>query len=264
MKWILIKLLGPFVLFLLIYVLSNNWIEMEFIKNPDSKKWEALNTTFAVLLLIMACYFFVIESFQLKTQSFSYFLSPWNAIDILPPLLMFVYYIRVLIDNKTLVDEDDMELNLYLKTVTTFFMWTKALYFLRIFESFAYLIRMIVRVIIDMKVFLLVLLIVIMAFADSFYGIIRNNPEGSYFATFDFWDSFLFAFLLALGDWSVPATFGTVLVPMMQILFMMSTLFNLIVMLNLLIAIISETFAEVNSNKEKFNYQEKAQLISEN
>ena len=39
---------------------------------------------------------------------------------------------------------------------------------------------------------------------------------------------------------------------------MMSTLFNLIVMLNLLIAIISETFAEVNSNKDKFNYQEKA------
>ena len=208
MKWILIKLLAPFVLFLTIYVISNNWIEMEFIKNPDSKKWETLNTIFAILLLIVATYFFAIESFQLKTQGPTYFLSPWNAIDMLPPILMYVYYIRVLIDNKTLTDKDDLELNLYLKTVTTFFMWTKALYFLRIFESFAYLIRMIVRVIIDMKVFLLVLLIVIMAFADSFYGIIRNNPEGSDFATYDFWDSFLFAFLLALGDWSVPDSFG--------------------------------------------------------
>jgi hypothetical protein len=35
-------------------------------------------------------------------------------------------------------------------------------------------------------------------------------------------------------------------------------------MLNLLIAIISETFAEVHSNKNKFNYQEKAQLVTEN
>ena len=67
------------------------------------------------------------------------------------------------------------EASLYLKTVTTFFMWAKALYFLRIFAAFAYLIRMIVQVCIDMKVFMFILLVVIMAFADSFYGLNREN-----------------------------------------------------------------------------------------
>lgn len=48
------------------------------------------------------------------------------------------------------------------------------------------------------------------------------------------------------------------------ILFLLCTLFNMIVMFNLLIAIISETFAKVNENAVQAGFQERASLIREN
>ena len=48
------------------------------------------------------------------------------------------------------------------------------------------------------------------------------------------------------------------------VLFMISTVLNVIVLMNLLIAIISDSFARVNSNAGPASYQEMAALISEN
>ena len=57
-------------------------------------------------------------------------------------------------------------------------MWLKLLYFMRIFNEFAYLIRMIVKVIEDMTHFLTVLIITIAAFADSFLSLSQaNEPD---------------------------------------------------------------------------------------
>ena len=47
-------------------------------------------------------------------------------------------------------------------------------------------------------------------------------------------------------------------------IFMLCALFTNIIMLNLLIALISESFRNINSNSISANYQERARLISEN
>ena len=60
-------------------------------------------------------------------------------------------------------------------SIVTFFMWFKFLYFLRIFKSTGYLIRMIVEVVKDMRYFFLVLLITVAAFGDSFSNIAVAN-----------------------------------------------------------------------------------------
>lgn len=57
-------------------------------------------------------------------------------------------------------------------------MWIKLLYFLRIFRSTGYLIRMIVEVLSDMGIFLLVLLITLTAFGDAFLRLsLANDPD---------------------------------------------------------------------------------------
>jgi len=56
-------------------------------------------------------------------------------------------------------------------------MWFKFLYFLRIFKSTGYLIRMIMEVVVDMKVFFIVLIIVLCAFADAFFSISNGNTD---------------------------------------------------------------------------------------
>lgn len=68
---------------------------------------------------------------------------------------------------------------------------------------------------------------------------------------------------MILGDFDTGA-FGEVATPMVWILFLLCTIFNMIVMLNLLIAIISETFAKVTGMADQKIYQEMASIIAEN
>jgi hypothetical protein len=68
---------------------------------------------------------------------------------------------------------------------------------------------------------------------------------------------------MILGDWDTDA-FGSVALVMVWIFFLLCTFFNMIVMLNLLISIVSEAFATVNSNSENASYKEMAALIAEN
>lgn len=130
-----------------------------------------------------------------------------------------------------------------LLSVITFFMWFKFLYFLRIFKNTGYLIRMIVEVVKDMRNFFLVLLITIAAFGDSFLRLSLGNTEDAQFTT-GFWDSLIYTYRMILGDFDTGA-FGDVAAPLVMILFLLCTIFNMIVMLNLLIAIISDSYAKV-------------------
>ena len=151
-------------------------------------------------------------------------------------------------------------------------MWFKFLYFLRIFKSTGYLIRMIVEVVYDMRNFFLVLLITIAAFGDSFLRIAVANTnyidpdtkeETVNIFTTGFIDSMIFTYRMILGDFDTGA-FGEVAVPLVMILFLLCTIFNMIVMLNLLIAIISDSYARVTNLSHQTTYQTRCQMISEN
>jgi hypothetical protein len=150
-------------------------------------------------------------------------------------------------------------------------MWFKFLYFLRIFKSTGYLIRMIVEVIKDMKNFFLVLFITIAAFGDAFLRISLANKitvdesgaEVDNIFTKDFIDSIIYTYRMVLGDFDT-STFGEVATPLVMFLFLLCTVFNMIVMLNLLIAIISDSYARVANISEQATYQERCKMISEN
>ena len=58
---------------------------------------------------------------------------------------------------------------------------------------------------------------------------------------------------MILGDFSSD-DFGQIARPYMWILFILCTVINMIIMLNLLIAIISESFAKVNSVSQQASY----------
>jgi len=88
-----------------------------------------------------------------------------------------------------------------LHSLASFLMWFKFLYFLRIFKKTGYLIRMIIEVIIDMKVFFIVLMIVLCAFADAFLSLSTANvDEEIQFAGNNFLSALLFSFRTSLGD----------------------------------------------------------------
>ncbi len=132
-----------------------------------------------------------------------------------------------------------------LQAVLSLIIWLKLLYFLRIFKSTGYYIRLIVDVVVDMKYFLMLLLLTFVAFGDSFRQISSSNPDGEDFIGGTILTAIGFIYRMVLGDFDTNA-FGSVAVGYVWILFFLCTLFNMIIMLNLLIAIISDSFAEVN------------------
>jgi len=122
---------------------------------------------------------------------------------------------------------------------------------------------MIFNVIQDMQSFFVVLLLTILAFANAFYTISLANAEDKQFAGEGYIDSVLYTYLIVLGEFNTDE-FGDVAPSLVWILFLLCTIFNMIVMLNLLIAIISESFSIINSNAESAALQEMSRMIAEN
>ena len=143
--------------------------------------------------------------------------------------------------------------------------WFRFLLYMRTVNMFNWLVTLIVASVVDMVTFIVVLTIGIMAFADAFLSIesvlviqekITVPPVDSdadfyelYFSRFvAAWQR---SFMTALGDFDENLDLyreGDWLV------FLICCFFNVIVMLNLLIAIISETFAIINAEQVNNTY----------
>jgi hypothetical protein len=170
-EYIIRRLFIPYCAFMFCYFVFMNYIYESHDNNPVSKQ---LFYPFLALNVIGATYFMANEIKQLRTEGFEYLISVWNYIDLIPPFGIYLISLLLLIDQ---LSSFELSLSIVrtILSLTTFFMWFKFLYFLRIFKSTGYLIRMIFEVIKDMRNFFLVLLITIAAFGDSFLRISLAN-----------------------------------------------------------------------------------------
>ena len=109
--------------------------------------------------------------------------------------------------------------------------WFKAVKYLQVFKATRYLIQMILDVIYDIKIFLMILFVVVFAYGQILISI---DPEGPY-------ELMTRAYGLAFGDLGDYSTFSYV---KFSIFAGFSFLIPL-VMMNLLIAIMSDSYARV-------------------
>lgn len=136
-------------------------------------------------------------------------------------------------------------------------MWIKFLYFWRIFRQTSKFISMIVAIVGDLKDFLVVFFVTLTAFGNSMYIMSNNNPDvnpddypdgdappGRFIA--NLWDSVFFAYRMSLGDFDT-SDLGQTYYLLVITMFILSTLFLTIMMLNILIAVISDSYARVES-----------------
>jgi len=199
-----------------------------------------------------------------------YFSSMWSYVDLVPPILMLIFLGNKFTGQTKGFTQQDSQF----MSIVSLALWMKALYFLRIFPWSAFLVRMIIQCIIDVRVFGAIFLFSILAFANSFYILGRQvypHPEGEdaslhgelpapLFSSFSY--AVMYTYKTSMGDWDTEA-FGenhnsTLL---LWFLWVSTTAIALIVLLNLLIAIVSETFVEIMATAEESTYQEKATII---
>ena len=71
-----------------------------------------------------------------------------------------------------------VEMTRIIAAITVFLLWIKVFYWMRLFESTAYFINLISQTIADIKIFLYLVLIVVIAFANVFF-ILNNNTTSN-------------------------------------------------------------------------------------
>jgi hypothetical protein len=149
-------------------------------------------------------------------------------------------------------------------------LWIKMFYFLRVFDATQRLIRMIIEIVNDMKNFLIVLLIGVLAFTGGLYIIQQGLGSDNLFVGESTFDAFIYTYRMAQGDFILDEfdTFATnglyVEYYLIWFIFILGSLFLVIVLMNLLIAIMGDTFSRVLEQVQNLDVREKVMLISEN
>ena len=206
-KWVLAKkytirkLLMPYLAFMFVYLSYMNY----FYLIRFSEGWyQYIDTLYVVILGLFRAYFVTMELKQLRNEGLVYLSSIWNYLDLIPPFALAVFLpmeIMGFFDYQEKMNEyiarqrlanflgqtlEDTTVTIrtiegILQSVISLILWLKLLYFLRIFKSTGYYIRTIIEVIMDIKYFLLMLVLTIVAFGDSMRQISESNTSDNAF-----------------------------------------------------------------------------------
>ena len=165
-KAIFLQMFIPFVLYFIWFIIYASWIQ-----NQDGDNYKIAKLVLIVIILIEIVYNAVYEIIKLFYYKSKYFKSYWNYINIISLVINTVTVIWDLahLNSRSLIP---------LLSTSVFIMWIKLIYFGRLFFSTAWLVRMIVSIIFDMRYFFLVFTVMVVAFSNSFYIISKNgNPS---------------------------------------------------------------------------------------
>ena len=142
------------------------------------------------------------------------------------------------------------------KCFTTMLLWFNFFLLLRYIKRTAYLAQIIIEVFKDIKVFLVILVMSIFAFTSAFHTIKHEDDRTE---EHSFTDILISVMVMTMGE---PDTSLIEHNQIGLIIFLATALFNLIVMLNILIAIVTETYERVKSDKYKFLFSLKVEAIA--
>lgn len=215
-------------------------------------------------LVLISGYLLLIEIRGFTKDPFGYFFQVWNYLDIVPPIMILFYlgldYTGYFDD----LPEDRVEIvnteKAVMKGIMSLFIWLKLLYFMRIFKATGYLIRSIIHVCIDMRSFILILFLTLMAFGEAIEAISESSEE----PFTGYLKGIGYTYTMILGGFDVSHFDGAVATGFLWFLFITCSILVMIIMLNLLIAIVSDSFEEVKEVAEQANYRERAKIICEN
>jgi hypothetical protein len=116
-----------------------------------------------------------------------------------------------------------------------------------------------------MKVFFLIFLTVLVAFNEAFTRLAEaSEDEAKIFNGKNWAQGYAFTFALAVGDTRTDGYDDSISPAIVWFIFCFELLIMNVVMLNLLVAIVSKSFEDLNECSEQTMYQERASIISEN
>jgi len=252
------KLFLPYMIYFMLFCVYTTWIlERQHNENESWGDFDLATVICGIVIIIFNVFWAYVESRQIIFHGFDYIFSFWNLLDMFSVIMNTTVVIMALSGAKF---EDTNRV----AAISVLVLYFKLFYFLRIFFATAYLVRMIIEIMLDMKFFVTVLMIATIAFANAFYILGRNSSEeDGNLAGENFMDAFIFSYKMGLGDF-ITDGFGTRDEEILWIFFLFNSLIILIVLLNLVIAIMGDTFDRVQETQENSMLKELTNMIREN
>ncbi|CDW78432.1 wd-40 repeat protein [Stylonychia lemnae] len=260
MKPLLIKwLFIPFIINMVVYsYFSVSTYETQF-QDDYEGEMQGINITVQVAILIFAFQTLTIEYRQMKFHKKEYLKSFWNLLDlstvILAPFTVIMSQASV-----------DQAIVRPFMAICNLIFYMRFFYFLRIFDNSLHLVRTIIEITYDIRNFLFVFFLGIIGFGTSFLILSNNNSKETQGAVFlqSFQESFIFSYRMALGDFQLDGFPQATDQFLIYSLFVICSLFSAVILLNMLVAIMGESFNRVNESSENQIVREHLQLIVEN
>ena len=207
--------------------------------------------------------FVILEMIQIKNIGYTYFFDVWNFVD-LTSLGLNAFYVASEITNG--VDHATLQV---IASFCIFLMWFKLFYWMRLFKPFSAFIRMITEILKDIQVFLVMLIISLAAFANVIYvlnlnrvGDLADVPIYSDLVGFAPADAMIHAYLTGLGEFGMD-NYSEGDATATWIMFFAATVIVQLVFMNLLIAIMGESFARVTAIMQQSTYKELCSIMED-
>jgi hypothetical protein len=238
-------------------VYSTYVLERQYDENDKGANFDIASYLIGVAILVFNLFWVYVEVRQMILSGREYFTFFWNYLDV-SSIIMNSAVVIMNFSDASFKDTNR------LAAISVLVLYFKLFYFLRIFFATAYLVRMIIEIMLDMKFFVGVLILATAAFGNAFYILGRNSAdEDGNLAGDNYIDAFLFSYKIGLGDFSTDG-FNTKDEEMLWIFFLLNSMIILIILLNLLIAIMGDTFDRVQETQENSMFKELASMILEN
>ena len=242
-----------FVIYLINFIyLSPNRVSGDYLTNAE---------VVSIILNAADIFYFLIYTYEEMLQGrklgiIRYFSSFWNLVDV---LVFLGVLSTTILDILYIFWEESSPYSIkIIISMTLLFLWARLLSYAKGFEGTGFLIRLVEQVIGDMKFFLIFIFLIMFAFASAGF-VLQTSSTESQFSVFNL------IYRLMLGDFTnfdeyiqyqesyIPLWIGMILF----------TIFLSIIMLNLLISIIGETYNKVVAAEKSNRTYEMLSVIYE-
>lgn len=196
-------------------------------------------SVYFVILLIQNAILVAYEVYQVGLTGLKYFKEGLNFVDLARIGFFIVYFA---------LDSEYVELLFLLNLVS----WTRGVCHFRIFTSTRYLVNLIIEVIKDIGPFLSLLFYFTLGFTFMRLSLESTNQYEDFYMIEDI-------FMLNFGDFYISNKNGS----WQWVCFTISSLINFLIMVNLLISIIGDTYDKVQNYREIADRKEMTEIILE-
>ena len=215
------------------------------------------------IIIICVCYFALLEFVSMFRDGWQYWTDVFNYIDWAAFFLNF-YTIHHIVRE----EGEDRDLIRTLVSILVMLMWIKTFYWLRLFSGTSFYIRLIRETLYDIKYFLVLFLFILMCFGSALtimnQGRNSENKAYSKFFDVDFLDALLQQYIFAIGNYDDTGSYelkgGDIYI---WVLFILATFVTQITFLNMLIAIMGDTFDRVSEVKSQSAMAEKIKILAD-